>query len=58
MEKLVQDMYEESRRYIDALSDEERAIFLQRIEELRHEYVLTEEGAIIMAAELAKKGEE
>lgn len=57
-EKVVQDIYEESKLYIDSLSDEEREFFLKRIEELRHDFVLTEEGAMIMAVELAKKGEE
>jgi hypothetical protein len=57
-EKVVQDIYEESKLYIVPLSDEEREFFLKRIEELRHDFVLTEEGAMIMAVELAKKGEE
>jgi hypothetical protein len=56
--KIVQDIYEESKLYIDSLSDEKKEFFLKLIEELHHDFVLTEEGAMIMAVELAKKGEE
>ena len=52
----IADYLTEAQDFINNLSNEDKAKILERVDELRDLFVITEEGATIMAVELAKKG--
>ena len=56
MTHLCNNHYKEATDFIAELSEDDRQKILTRIYELRDLYDITEEGATIMAVELAKKG--